>query len=63
MDSTMPASKNGIGRIKGPTPKSKLTEVNKALNFGCIQIMFNIININKQLNLLQKLNINIKSVR
>lgn len=35
MDSTMPALKNGIGRINGPTPRSKLTEVNIALNFGC----------------------------
>jgi hypothetical protein len=29
MESTIPASKKGIGKIKGPTPNSKFTEVNK----------------------------------
>jgi hypothetical protein len=33
MDSTIPASKNGIGRINGPTPNSKFTEVNNAEYF------------------------------
>ena len=35
-DRPRPASKNGMGIIRGPTPSSKLTEVNRAEYFGCI---------------------------
>ena len=33
MDRMIPASKNGMGMIKGPTPSNRLTEVNKAMYF------------------------------
>jgi len=36
IESTIPASKNGMGIIKGPTPNNKLTEVKSAEYLGCI---------------------------
>ena len=35
----MPALKNGIGRINGPTPNNRFTDVNRAVYFGCIVLI------------------------
>lgn len=33
MERTIPASKKGMGRMSGPTPRSRFTEVNNAPYF------------------------------
>ena len=40
VDRTIPPSKKLWGRIRGPTPNSKFTDVNKALYFGSIIMRF-----------------------
>lgn len=39
IDSTIPASKKGIGRISGPTPRRRFTEVNNAAYFDDISMI------------------------
>ena len=39
MERMMPASKKGMGMIKGPTPKSRLTEVKRAVYFCFMLIL------------------------
>lgn len=38
-DSRTPALKNGIGKMRGPTPSRRLTDVNNAEYFGCIELL------------------------